>query len=99
MKQFEIETERYLCIIEAECTHYHYNEGVHTLPNGDPGYPPSEDYEISFGKFTVHDEDEEITDPEIIRELRKECEDIISNDDERIGELIKIYQDNNQGGE
>lgn len=33
--------------LQVECA-YSYHPGVHTFPNGDPGYPPDEDFESAL---------------------------------------------------
>ena len=59
--EFELDTGQ---IVEAIIRYYPGRDGVHTLPNGDPGYP-SEDAEVEVFDPTLYGEPYDASEVEI----------------------------------
>jgi hypothetical protein len=64
---FEVELDGNIYRADLDATaEYSYTPGRMYMPNGDPGYPPDEDFEIVDVDFVLFDGETEITDKELI---------------------------------
>ena len=64
VEDFEVNDKIYKIAVEATATGY-YDPGRMYMPNGDPGYPPEEGFDIDDVKSTWYEVDEDGNETEV----------------------------------
>jgi len=82
--EFEVQVgeETYTVYVEAKAN-YSYDPGCMYLRNGDPGYPPEEDFSIDYLKVSdvVDEAGNKVTDEQKIKEITDAVESVLYNMD------------------
>lgn len=87
---FSVDDTDYSCEVNANATEY-YTPGRMYMPNGDPGYPPEYEFEISdFELLTLFNED---TETDIFKKYTQDKEFKKKIDDEVYSYLENAYED------